>query len=84
MSAALDASSSHDLYFPTMVGGENRRENALSASAAEKQTLILKLSSKDKNLLLGSAGLGGYQELLISGVGRRRPLCPPLESELWR
>jgi len=36
----LDISSSRDLYFLTMVGGVNRRNEADSATTSEKQTLI--------------------------------------------
>jgi hypothetical protein len=36
----LDISSSRDLYFLTMVGGVNRRNEANSATTSEKQTLI--------------------------------------------
>ena len=38
--AVLDIFFCHDLYFLTMVGRENRSENAPSASAAENQFLI--------------------------------------------
>ena len=36
----LDISSSRDLYFLTMVGWENRHNEAYSATTSEKQTLI--------------------------------------------
>jgi hypothetical protein len=38
--AVLDISSSHDLHFLMMVGGENCGELALAPSAAKNQALI--------------------------------------------
>ena len=40
----LDISSSRDLYFLTMVGGVNRRNEADSATTSEKQTLIFAIT----------------------------------------
>jgi hypothetical protein len=38
----IDISSSHDLYFLTLAGGVNRRNEADSATTSEKQTLIFR------------------------------------------
>jgi len=42
----LDISSSRDLHFPAMVGGVNRRNEADSATTAEKQTLVFFLLTR--------------------------------------
>jgi len=66
----LDISSSRDLYFLTMVGGVNRRNEADSATTSEKQTLIFHILT----VFLGRLSLtpNGYHAVHIFRIWRVR------------
>lgn len=63
----LDISSSHNRYFPAMVGWENRHEEAYSDRAAEKENLVSQLivPSYPWDGLLRSHGYRDWLERLM-------------------